>query len=50
MVVRIRLVRWGRRDMRLFRIVVADQRRALYGKTIEHVGNWDPKVDRRTGA
>lgn len=49
MVVRIRLVRWGRNDMRLFRIVVADQRRALYGKNIEHIGNWDPKVDHRTG-
>eukprot|EP01041_Mallomonas_annulata_P008418 gene8418-17354_t len=42
MVVRIRLQRFGRRNLPFYRIVVADSRAPRDGKFIENVGTYDP--------
>ncbi len=40
--VKIRLQRVGRSKVNLFRIVVADSRRARDGKTLEVIGHYNP--------
>ncbi len=44
--VKIRLQRVGRSKLNLFRIVVADSRRARDGKTIEVIGSYNPYKER----
>jgi small subunit ribosomal protein S16 len=39
---KIRLMRVGRKNLALYRIVVADARRAQQKKYIEKIGNYDP--------
>jgi len=43
MVVKIRLARFGHRNMPFYRIFVADSRSPRDGKHIEVVGHYDPK-------
>ncbi len=44
--VRIRLSRAGRKDLRHWRIGVFDQRTRRDGKAIEHLGYYDPHKER----
>jgi small subunit ribosomal protein S16 len=44
--VRIRLQRVGRRKVNLFRIVVADSKRARDSKVIEVLGSYNPYAER----
>mmetsp|Transcript_38215 Transcript_38215/g.94969 ORF Transcript_38215/g.94969 Transcript_38215/m.94969 type:complete len:117 (-) Transcript_38215:92-442(-) len=45
MVVKIRLARFGHRNMPFYRIFVADSRSPRDGKHIEVVGHYDPKPE-----
>jgi small subunit ribosomal protein S16 len=45
MAIRIRLRRVGRRGKRFYRIVVADQRSARNGRSVEVIGYYNPLVD-----
>lgn len=42
MVVRLRLARWGRKDLPFYRIVAADARAPRDGKHLEIVGTFNP--------
>jgi len=43
--VRIRIVRQGRKNEPLYRIVVSDKRSKQDGAYIENLGNYNPKAD-----
>ncbi|MFH0888570.1 MAG: 30S ribosomal protein S16 [Planctomycetota bacterium] len=45
MAVRIRMVRQGRKNEPLYRIVVSDKRSKQNGAYIENLGNYNPKAD-----
>lgn len=45
MSVRIRIVRQGRKNEPLYRIVVSDKRSKQDGAYIENLGNYNPKAD-----
>jgi small subunit ribosomal protein S16 len=48
LMVKIRLKREGRRNVPLYRIVIADARRARDGKYLEMVGHYNPKTKHLT--
>jgi len=50
MVVRIRLARFGRRNLPFYRIFVADSRSPRDGRHIEVVGHFDPITGARARA
>ncbi len=45
MTVRIRLKRFGKKKVPVYRVVVVDQRKPRDGKTIETIGKYNPKED-----
>lgn len=50
MVVRIRLARFGRKNLPFYRIFVADSRSPRDGKHIEVVGHYNPLPSKSRGA